>query len=351
MAVIEVDGRTGEGGGQVLRTALTLSMCTSRPIVVSNIRAGRNKPGLLRQHLAAVRAAQTISAAEVTGAELGATQVEFAPRKIRAGDYGFPIGSAGSTTLLMQTILPALALASEPSAVRVQGGTHNGMAPSVDFFERVFVPALARIGVAVESGLGRHGFYPNGGGDWRVVIHPTADRSPLRLIERGALVSRKAVAKVSNLQRHIAERELERVSKKLGWTDEQLELEEVSSPGPGNVLSLRCEYEGVTEVFESVGSPGVSAERVAGRAIREARAYEKGQYPVGEYLADQLLVPMVLGRGGEFVTGRLSDHTRTNMRVIEQMLGGARFEVCEHEGDRGVVHTNVRIPEGMALTR
>jgi RNA 3'-terminal phosphate cyclase (ATP) len=348
---IEIDGSLGEGGGQVLRTALTLSMCLGKPIVVGNIRAGRKKPGLLRQHLAVVRAAQAITQAEVSGAELGSRRVTFAPGRIRAGNYGFPIGSAGSVTLLMQTILPALALAGEPSRVNIQGGTHNGMAPSVDFIEQAFLPAVKQIGLEVQSRLECHGFYPNGGGSWHVEIEPWRGPSVrLAMTERGEVVSRRAVAKVSNLRRHIAERELERVTSRLGWTGEELAVEEVESPGPGNIVSLRCVHERLTAVFESVGALGVTAERVAGRAIRDARRYAMGGYAVCEHLADQLLVPMVLGQGGEFLTGELTEHTRTNIRVIEQMLGEALIQVCEREGT-DTTCTLISIPRGMALAR
>ena len=348
MADIKVDGKMGEGGGQVLRTALTLSMATGGSIVVSNIRAGRKKAGLLRQHLAAVRAAQAVSDADVEGDELGSTHLEFKPGKVRAGTYEFRIGSAGSSTLLMQTILPVLALTSTSSTVVVHGGTHNGMAPSVDFCELTLLPILARMGVHVESELLEHGFYPNGGGRWRVTIDPWSEPRALSLLQRGTLVSTHAVAKISNLQTHIAERELERVSKKLGWSANELLVEDVKSPGPGNILSLRCGFEHVSETFEAVGALGVTAERVAGRAIRDVKRYQRGDYAVGEYLADQLLLPMVIGAGGEFSTGGLSEHCRTNMALIDQFLQTSNFEVSQ-SGDPD--RSTISIPNGLALAR
>ncbi len=345
-----IDGNQGEGGGQVLRTALTLAMCLRTPIEVKNIRAGRKKPGLLRQHLAALKAAAEICSAEVEGAQLGSTVVRFAPKALKAGAYEFRIGSAGSTTLLVQTILPALALLGERSTVTVHGGTHNGMAPSVDFVELALMPMLARVGLRVESELLQHGFYPNGGGSWQVVIHPWRKASELRQTDRGALVSRTAVATISNLQAHIGERKLERVAKKLSWSEHELMLSEVVAPGPGNILSLRCAFEHVTEVFESVATLGVSAERVAGRAIRDAKQFARSRYAVGEYLADQLLLPLVLGRGGEFTTGALSSHCRTNMALINEMLGAEHFAVMEEKTDHGPQST-IRIQNGLALAR
>ena len=347
---VTIDGSMGEGGGQVLRTALTLSMCLQRPISIANIRAGRRKPGLLRQHLTAVRAAAAISGAVVDGAELGARSIRFAPSTLMAGHYEFRIGSAGSTTLVMQTILPALSLLDAPSTVVIHGGTHNSLAPSVDFIELALLPLLARMGLRVRSTLVRHGFNANGGGEWRFEIEPWREAAPLELTERGAATRAEAVATISNLQPHIAERELDRVAKRLGWAANALTVRAVPSISPGNVLSLRCGFEGVTEVFESVGMIGVSAERVAGRAIRDARSYLAGSHAVGEFLADQLLLPMVLGQGGAFTTGALSSHARTNMALIEQMLGAAHFEVVE-EMISERPHATVRILRGLALAR
>ena len=348
MAVVRIDGSMGEGGGQVLRTALTLSMCLKQPIAVSNIRAGRKKPGLLRQHLAALKAAAEISDAELEGAELGSTEIGFIPGVVRSGSYEFKIGSAGSTTLLAQTIIPALGLLKEQSKLTVHGGTHNGMAPSVEFVELALAPLLKRAGLTVNSHLLRYGFYPNGGGTWRAKVEPWSNARFVELAVRGKPVSREAVATISNLQSHVGERELERVAKKMSWPSEELALKEVTAPGPGNLLSLRCAYENITEVFESVGSIGLSAERVAGRAIRDAKRYMQSEHAVGEYLADQLLLPLVLGAGGVFTTGPLSSHCRTNMLLINQMLGADYFEVTEEMTDTGP-HSTVTIPKGLAL--
>ena len=348
MTVLEIDGNMGEGGGQVLRSAVTLAMCLNKPIVVKNIRAGRKKTGLLRQHLAAVNAAAAISNGQLEGAQLGSTCIRFTPGELTAGTFEFRIGSAGSTTLLMQTILPALSLMKEPSTVVVHGGTHNGMAPSVDFFELALVPLLARMGLSVTSSLHEHGFYPNGGGRWQLEIEPWTQSTPLHQIERGQLVSRSAVAKISGLQEHIAARELARVRKKLKWAEHELTLQKVSSQGPGNILSLRCAYDNVTEVFESVGTMGVSAERVAGRAVRDAKRFLNGCHGVGEYLADQLLVPMILGSGGVFTTGELSSHCVTNMALINNMVGSEMFDVVKEVAEQGPF-TTVRIFDGLRL--
>jgi RNA 3'-terminal phosphate cyclase (ATP) len=193
--MLTIDGSMGEGGGQVLRSSLALSLLTSTPLRIGKIRAGRARPGLMRQHLMAVHAATTISDAEVSGAELGSTELTFRPQAIRAGDYRFAIGGAGSTTLVFQTILlPLLLGASAPSTLCFEGGTHNPMAPPFEFLQRVFLPLLARMGARVEVSLSRHGFYPAGGGRWSATVHPAARLARLDLLERGAVHTQSAVA-------------------------------------------------------------------------------------------------------------------------------------------------------------
>ncbi len=348
MSTQQIDGSMGEGGGQVLRTSLTLSMCLGVPVKITNIRAGRKKPGLLRQHLAALRAAAEICDAEINGDALGSTEVRFVPGALRPGNYEFRIGSAGSSTLLVQTVLPALALLERSSTIIVHGGTHNGMAPSVDFLELALFPLLARMGVQVDSTLHRHGFYPIGGGRWEVTVHPWRQPAPLQLFRRGSWIENRATVTSSQLQGHIAERELARVARKLGWPEKALISSDVASLGPGNIVSLRSRFEHVTEVFEAVGGLGISAERVAGRAIRDARRYLAADYAVGEYLADQLLLPMVIGAGGEFTTGALSSHSRTNMALISGWLGASSIAASEGNPD-GAPSSVVSIPSGLAL--
>ncbi|MGI9328413.1 MAG: RNA 3'-terminal phosphate cyclase [Pseudomonadales bacterium] len=330
---IYIDGSQGEGGGQILRTALSLAMCLGQPVTIDNIRAGRSKPGLMRSHLAAARAAASISSGTLEGDQLGSTGVAFSPGSVRGGSYRFAIGTAGSTTLLWQTLLPALLLASEPSDLTLEGGTHNGMAPSVDFIEHAFLPVLGQLGIQASLRLLRHGFYPNGGGAWQVHVEPWQRQQPLQLTQRGASVGRHAVAKVALVRRSVAERELARVQRKLGWSDHALEIATVEAVGPGNIVSLRVSFEQVTEVFEALGELRLSAERVAGRAITQVREYLAADYPVAEYLADQLLLPMAIGPGGVFRTGRLSAHTRTNVAVIEQFLGRGAVTVEEDESE------------------
>ena len=192
--VVVIDGSQGEGGGQIFRTSLSLAMCLGKPVRIENIRAGRNKPGLLRQHLVCLRAAQEICNAKVTGAELGSSCVTFVPAAIKAGEYRFAIGSAGSTTLVFQTVLLPLLMADDVSQLHLEGGTHNGMAPSVDFIVQCFLPVILKMGCQVEAKLERYGFYPAGGGAWRVRIYPALDIRSLTLTVSGEEISRSAVA-------------------------------------------------------------------------------------------------------------------------------------------------------------
>jgi RNA 3'-terminal phosphate cyclase (ATP) len=319
--VIRIDGATGEGGGQMLRTALSLSLCTGQPFRIENIRAKREKPGLLRQHLTGVLAAKETGNGKVEGATLGSKTLEFAPGKIRAGEYKFSIGTAGSCTLVLQTILPALMTATGPSKLTLEGGTHNTQSPPFDFLQKTFLPLLERMGPRVSVRLEKYGFYPAGGGRIIAEIEPCAKLKPFELTERGELVQRRAVAIVANLSRNIAQREMETVSHFLNWPAEALEIVETKeSAGPGNVVMIEMGGTVVTEVFTGFGRLGASSEKVAAEAAGEARSYLVSDAVAGEHLADQLLLPMALAGAGSFTATKLSQHARTNMEVIAEFL-------------------------------
>lgn len=319
--MIELDGAEGEGGGQILRSALTLAMCTGTPFRITRIRAGRNKPGLLRQHLTAVQAAAQISAAQVTGATLGAAEITFAPDRVRGGNYQFSVGTAGSCMLVLQTVLPALLLADAPSHVTLSGGTHNEMAPPFHFIERAFLPLLRQMGAQVDARIDRFGFYPAGGGEVTAEVTPIATFLPLHLPARGARVSHLAESFIAGVAAHVAKRELAVVEEKLGWSSGHLQIRQLMpEEGPGNVLLLTLAHENVCEVFTGFGQKGVTAERVAASVLDEVRDYLACEAAVGEHLADQLLLPMALAGSGLFTTSRVSAHTRTNIDVIEKFL-------------------------------
>ncbi|MDH5325285.1 MAG: RNA 3'-terminal phosphate cyclase [Gammaproteobacteria bacterium] len=330
--MLQIDGSKGEGGGQILRSSLSMAMVTGSDVHIKNIRAGRSKPGLMRQHLACVKAAQQICNAQVSGAEVGSTEITFKPGAITAGEYEFVVGTAGSTLLIFQTVLPALVLADGESRVKFEGGTHNMFAPSFDFAQLAFVPVLRHMGFDVELQLDRHGFYPQGGGRWQAVIKPLSHSKALDLCQAGALKAKQAVATSVNIPAHVAERELAEVAKCCGWEQQDLRADWVSCLGSGNVLSLRLQHEHCAEVVEYCGKIGVSAEQVAKRAVKALRRYQQSPAAVGEHLADQLLLPMVIACGGVFRTLKPSLHTLTNVDVIHRFTE-KRFELVELEKD------------------
>jgi RNA 3'-terminal phosphate cyclase (ATP) len=321
LIVIHLDGSVGEGGGQILRTALGLSLVTGTPFTIDRIRAGREKPGLLRQHLTAVKAAAEVGKAEVRGAAIGSQVLTFTPTTVEPGSYTFSVGSAGSATLVFQTVLPALLSASGRTTLTLEGGTHNAWAPPYDFLEKAFLPLLARMGARVTTTLERRGFYPAGGGSFTVSMEPTPKLERLDLVERGKTVALRATAIVSQLSPDIAKRELKVLQRKLSLSPDHLRVDEDrTSPGPGNVVQVAVESQHVTELFTGFGEKRLSAEEVANRLEKEVREYLAAEAPVGEYLADQLLIPCALAGGGSFVTMPLSPHSTTNMDVITQFL-------------------------------
>lgn len=315
-----IDGSYGEGGGQILRTALALSLCLKRPVHLYNLRARRDRPGLRRQHLACVRAAAEIGGAKVNGATLGSQELYFAPGQLRPGCYAFDIGTAGSTTLLLQTILFPLLLAPGPSRLRLTGGTHNPKAPAFDFLAQAFLPLLARMGAKVNLTLRRPGFYPQGGGVLEAEIEPVSGLSPLAIPDRGKVLDIHARALVAGLPRHIAERELKVLAHSLGLPASALCIEELTGCGVGNVVTVTVRCEHIAEVFTGFGERGVRAETVAEHLVTEVKDYLAAQVPVGPYLADQLLLPMALAGSGRFLTVPPTPHTTTNIWVIEQFL-------------------------------
>lgn len=319
--MIEIDGSQGEGGGQVLRTALTLSMITGQPFRISNIRANRSKPGLMRQHLASVKAATEIAGAKVEGDALGSTSLTFAPGAIKAGVYEFQIGTAGSSTLVLQTVVPALLYAQGESVVRVSGGTHNSKAPPAEFLQRAYGRAMTDMGAHIEFVLERTGFYPAGGGAVRATVQPLAAWRHLALDARGERREAYAESLVAAVPGNVAKRELDCVASAMGWSGDQLRFRTLPDNwGPGNALLITLDHEHVTEVFVAFGEKARRAEEVARDAVAQARRFIASGAAVSEHLADQLLVPMALAGGGSFTMDVLSQHTRTNAEVIARFL-------------------------------
>lgn len=324
--MITIDGSQGEGGGQIVRTALALAIVTGQDCRIDHIRRRRDKPGLQRQHLTAVRAAADVGQAEVEGDALGSTRLTFRPRGIQPGAYRFATGTAGSTTLVLQTVLPPLLHAGGPSSIVLEGGTHNPWAPPFEFLHATFLPLLNRMGPRLALRLERHGFYPAGGGRLHTTLEP-AQLAPLVLVERGEVVGRSVRAFVSRLPLSIAQREVRTVCDRLQWDESCGSSEEVPSNGPGNAVVVQVACEHVTETFVGFGRRGVPAERVAEEVAVEADTYLRAGVPVGPHLADQLLLPLALAGGGRFVTLPPTPHTRTNAETIGRFLPIAvRFE-------------------------
>lgn len=338
-APLVIDGSAGEGGGQILRTALTLSMLTGRPFVLERIRGRRAKSGLLRQHLTCVNAAAAISQATVDGASLRSSTLSFRPGAVRGIERSFDIGSAGSVALVLQTIALPLALAEAPSTITLRGGTHARWAPIYPFLERAWLPLMRRMGAEIALELRRPGFYPAGGGE--VVMHVASGASslaPLHLPNPAGALAVDVEAIVSDLPESIARRELSVVAEQLGEARVQLRSGTVRGVGPGNALWIAAESdEQVTNVFSGLGERGVAAEDVAREVAERFLAWRTSGTAVEEHLTDQLMIPMALARGGSFTTDAITLHATTNADVIEAFtgervrafdLGDGRFRVA-----------------------
>jgi RNA 3'-terminal phosphate cyclase (ATP) len=323
MNTLVIDGSQGEGGGQILRSALSLSVLQQRPIRIERIRAGRAKPGLMRQHLMCVKAAAAISAADVRGAEPGSTTLDFTPNVLVGGSHHFAIGTAGSAMLVLQTVLPPLLRADAPSRITIEGGTHNMLAPSTSFIARCFLPLLARMGADVALEVERVGLFPAGGGRIVATIRPSSLR-PIALEERGERRGIGAEALVAAVPEHVALREITRIADRFHLRREHISHVNLGNrTGPGNVLSVWAEHDHVSELATAYGERGVSAETVADRAADALQAWIDSGAVVGEHLADQLLLPMLLAGGGRFVCGEVSGHLATNAALIRRFDAAA----------------------------
>lgn len=315
---LAIDGSVGEGGGQILRTSLALSCITATPLHLTRIRAGRAKPGLRPQHLACVRAAAQISGARVEGDHVGSRELRFRPKKVRGGDFGFQIGTAGSTALVLQTVLLPLALCGSKrhSTVRIGGGTHNDHAPPLDFLKYAWLPVLERMGLRVELSMEQPGFYPKGGGSLVARIHPGRP-GRLELPKRGALQGLIGRVVMSGLPRAAADQALAGLRRQLTLQDTV--VESFSGP-PGLAVMVEVQSRCVTELFSGLATRGRGIDEAATSVAAQALAYLAQPEPVGPHLADQLLLPMALGQGGAFRTVRPSLHTTTNVHIIQKFL-------------------------------
>ena len=327
--MLEIDGQNG--GGQLLRSSLSLALVTRQPFKMTAIRGRRSKPGLMRQHLTAVHAAAAISGGSVDGAVLGSTELVFAPGTVCGGDYRFAIGTAGSVCLLLQTLLPALLIADEPSVLKLEGGTHNPMAPTFDFLDGCFLPVIREMGCGVELELERFGFFPAGGGLIHARIAPCDKLLPVSLMERGVAQSRTVRVVSAHVVETVGKRmaaQAQRLLESSGWAPAGVTVDSVDSAGAGNVLSVSLESEHISEMACAFGERGKSGRRVASEAAKSMHDYLGTRAVVGRRLADQLLLPMALSGAGEFLTMAPSNHTQSNAGIISKFLE-ASFEMAD----------------------
>ncbi|MBD1835759.1 RNA 3'-phosphate cyclase [Cyanobacteria bacterium FACHB-472] len=338
--MIYIDGSYGEGGGQVLRTSLSLATITGQPIRIERIRAGRKQPGLAAQHLTGVRAAAAICNAQVQGDELGSTNLEFTPSySVQAGKYTFDVSdaregrSAGAVTLVLQTILLPLALARGDSQIILRGGTHVAYSPSLSYIEQVYLPILKRMGVQAEVRLHRWGWYPEGGGEVELNVSGGSTLSSINLLERGKLQEVRGLAVVTQLPSHIPQRMASRAENLLHEAHLKATVRPLRERGvaPGAGIFLTAEYEDSLAGFGALGRLGLPADKVAEIACQELLNFHKTNAPVEEHLADQLLLPAALGsETSQYRVAEISTHLTTNAWVIHQ-FGIASITIDEVE--------------------
>lgn len=319
---IEIDGSYGEGGGQILRTALALSAIFKKPFTMHHIRAGRKNPGLQPQHLKGVEALARITEARTEGVKIGSESILFIPQKILPGEYKFEVGTAGSVTLLLQALLPPLCLCQEGSRLTLVGGTHVAWSPPFHYVTEVLFPTLVSMGISVEATIERWGWYPKGGGILRVETRPSPPLKPVSLLDRGTLKKIRGLSAISSLPKHVGERQrdyaVRRIEKELKLDAEIMVLNDVPANGPGSFFFLVAESEKAIAGFSSLGERGKRAEDVAKEAVDSLKDYMESEGCVDPHLADQLVPFMVLAKGNSSLTAtRITEHLLTNLWVVQ----------------------------------
>ena len=340
---LQIDGNYGEGGGQILRTTLSLSCILGKPVEIINIRKGRRIPGLQPQHLTSVSACKKISSAEVEGDELQSVSLKFSPQETKGGDFSFDVAekkrSAGSTSLILQTLFLPLSQCENRSSIRVLGGTHVPWSPPFNYLKEIFAPMVKKTGCGIELEIKKWGWYPKGGGEVTCTIQPTAKFSPLDLTERGELVSLSGVSAVSNLPDSIAERQRNQATKVLkdrGFSPE-IKLVQAPSIGQGTFFFLKAEFENSVAGFGALGERGKRAEKVAEEACDEFLQFMQSKAAVDPHLADQLIPYLALADGkSTFTVSKITKHLLTNVWVVEQFLQ-TQISVEGEEGAQGKV--------------
>ncbi len=343
--MIEINGSHGEGGGQILRTALALSAIEKKPFKIFDIRASRKKPGLAAQHLQCVKAMAQICDAEVSGAAIGSSSLKFYPGEIKSGDYCFEIKTAGSTSLVLQTIFLPLSLANKPSSVTIRGGTHVPFSPCFHYLKEHWLYYLKMIGFDIKIEMPRAGFYPKGGGEINIYIKHTGKVYPLELTARGRLLKIRGISAVSNLVSGIADRQRKQAIRRLSEINIIPEIDVVDIPafGRGTMLLLIGEFENSQCCYFSLGAIGKRAEKVADEACDELEHFLETTAVIDEHLADQIILPLSLAKGtSRFITPKITQHLLTNAEIIN-LFSNTKIDMKGNPGEKGevtVVKTN-----------
>lgn len=313
-----------EAGGQILRVALALSPILGKPFRMTNIRAGRPKPGLQPQHLTGVRAIAEITGAEVEGDAAGSKEIAFGPSDISGGEYIFDTGTAGSVTLLAQSILPVLLFADRESRVVLRGGTHVAWSPTIDYYGHVLIPLVRKFGADVEMKINRYGWYPRGGGEIELAIKPSRLRA-VDLTERGRLKAVRGVCALSNLREDIAAREVAGIRET--FMDADIETSAKPAASPGTAVTVWAEYDNTVLGAEELGKIGKRAEDVGKEAAARLAAEMSHGAVLDSHMTDQLLIFMALAEGKSRATvPAQTPHARTCTWLIP-IFTGRSFEI------------------------
>ena len=343
MDILEIDGNYGEGGGQILRSSLSLSAILNRPIRIRSIRAGRKKPGLAPQHLTCVNAVAEITNGEVMGGELGSQILTFRPKEIRGGSYTFDVAdirpSAGALSLVFQSIVLPLSYAKVSSTVTLRGGTHVPWSPTVHYLREVFIPMVAKFGFEGSIQLARWGWYPKGCGEAIAEVQPTTDWQGVQLGRRGKLQTISGISAASNLPEDIINRQHNQIQKRLARFRSSIHIEQLKgeSIGQGTLVFLKAEFENGRAGFSALGARGKRAERVADETCQALVDFLASDAAIDHHLADQLILPMALAKGkSRFTTSRITRHLTTNIWLVQQFLP-VRFEVHGTENEPGEI--------------
>ncbi len=326
--MIEVDGSHGEGGGQIMRTSLAIASLLGEDLRIYNIRRKRPKPGLARQHLVSVRAIREITQAEIEGARLGSTELTYRPGKIKPGKYKVDIGTAGSISMVLHTLLPVCLFAGQPMELLIRGGTDVKWSPPVDYLKHVFLPIIGKMGVRAKIEIQSRGYYPKGGGIVRAAVHPLPSLRALKLLELGAVAGIRGIAHSSNLPCHIVERMANAAENKLNYPCSiEHECGKGFSTGTGIVLWVTGENSFLGS--SSLGEVGKRAEKVGEEAAAQLVEELQANAPLDSHMSDQVIPYLALAEGTSRVrVAKLTNHVTTNIYVVEKILS-LKFKIKE----------------------